>query len=136
MNSLTTGVPGTPLMEGRAIGNIPIQTVTLDAFCWRVGVRPDLVKIDVEGAELLVLRGARKLLSESCPAIILAVHPYWLPYGQSTAQIVEYLEAFGYTVFNSKIDKVRSLHSGEYLCLNAKAKSSAPKISPNKAARN
>jgi FkbM family methyltransferase len=136
MNSLTTGVPGTPLLEGRALGKLSIQTLTLDAFCWKVGARPDLVKIDVEGAELLVLHGASKILSESCPAIILAVHPYWLPCGQSTAQIVEYLEAYGYTIFDSKDAMVRSLRSGEYLCLNAKAKSPDRKISPNKAARN
>jgi FkbM family methyltransferase len=123
MNSLTTGIPGTPLMEGRAIRNISIQTVTLDSFCGMVDIRPNLVKIDVEGAELLVLRGANKLLSEACPVIILAVHPYWLPTGQSTAQIVELLEAHGYTVFDSKGEIVKSLQSGEYLCLNARAES-------------
>ncbi len=123
MNSLTTGVPGTPLMEGRAIGNISIQTITLDAFCWQAGVRPDLVKIDVEGAELLVLHGARKILSESSPVIILAIHPYWLPCGQSTAQIVDLLDAYGYTVFNSKADEVKSLCGGEYLCLRTRVES-------------
>jgi FkbM family methyltransferase len=128
MNSLTTGVPGTPLMEGRAMRNISIQTVTLDTFCEKVDVRPNLVKIDVEGAELLVLRGANKLLSESCPTIILAIHPYWLPSGQSTTQIVEFLEAHGYTIFDSKDDIVKSLHSGEYLCLNAKANSPVPEM--------
>jgi FkbM family methyltransferase len=121
MNSLTTGVPGMPLMEGRDIGKILIQTVTLDTFCREVGVRPNLVKIDVEGAELFVLRGAGRLLGEAYPTIILAVHPYWLPTGQSPAQIAELLKAHGYTVFNSKGNPVESLRSGEYLCLNAKA---------------
>lgn len=125
MNSLTTGVPGTPLMEGRDIGKINIQTITLDTFCKEVGVRPNLVKIDVEGAELLVLRGAGRLLGESYPTIILAVHPYWLPTGQSPAQIAELLSANGYTVFDSKGQPVGSLRSGEYLCLNAKAESTA-----------
>jgi FkbM family methyltransferase len=122
MNSLTAGVPGMPLMEGRDIGNIPIQTLTLDAFCGEARVRPNLVKIDVEGAELLVLRGARKLLSETGPAIILAIHPYWLPAGQSPAQIVEFLGAYGYAVFDSMGRPVRSLRSGEYLCLKADPK--------------
>jgi FkbM family methyltransferase len=121
MNSLTTGVPGMPLMEGREVGMTSVQTITLDTFCEKVGVRPDLVKIDVEGAELLVLRGAGELLGESPPTLILAVHPYWLPTGQSPAQIVELLKAYGYTVFNSKGDPVESICSGEYLCLNARA---------------
>ena len=121
MNSLTAGVPGTPLMQGRDLTTIPIQTVTLDTYCAEACARPDLVKIDVEGAELLVLRGARKLLRESHPALILAVHPYWLPKGQSPARILELLTALGYTVFNSKGQPVRSLASGEYLCLNRQA---------------
>ena len=121
MNSLTSGVPGMPLMEGRDIGKISIQTLSLDTFCREVGVRPNVVKIDVEGAELLVLRGARKLLSEAHPILILAVHPYWLPAQQSSAQIAELLKAHGYKIFNSKGNLVESLRSGEYLCLNAKA---------------
>jgi FkbM family methyltransferase len=124
MNSLTAGVPGTPLMEGRDITTIPIQTVTLDTYCAEAGARPDLVKIDVEGAELLVLQGARKLLRESHPTLILAVHPYWLPRGQSPARIRELLTAHGYAVFDSKGQPVGSLASGEYLCLNGQAESS------------
>lgn len=112
-------------MEGRAIGKISIQTVTLDAFCRDMGVRPNLVKIDVEGAELLVLHGARNLLRESHPAIILAVHPPWLPSGQSTADIVAFLEANGYGVFDAQGHPVRSLRNGEYLCLSRQAGSFA-----------
>ena len=121
MNSLTTGAPGTPFMDGREIRKISMQTITLDTFCNQSNLRPDLVKIDVEGAELLVLHGARKLLGESCPIIVLAVHPYWLPKGQSTQQIFEYLTGYGYTVYDSEGCQTTYLQSGEYLCLNAKA---------------
>jgi FkbM family methyltransferase len=121
MNSLTTGVPGTPLMSGRDIRKISIQTITLDTFCSEISLRPNLVKIDVEGAELLVLRGAAKLMDESCPTIILAVHPYWLPTGQSSQQIFELLTRYGYTVYDSEGCLVEYLQSGEYLCLNTRA---------------
>jgi FkbM family methyltransferase len=121
MNSLTTGVPGTPFMNGRDIRKISIQTITLDTFCSEVNLRPNLVKIDVEGAELLVLRGAGKLLGESCPTIILAVHPYWLPAEQSSQQIFELLTQYGYTVYDSAGCLVEYLQSGEYLCLSTRA---------------
>ena len=121
MNSLTTGVPGTPLMSGRDIRKIIIQTITLDTFCSQDSLRPNLVKIDVEGAELLVLRGAAKLLDECYPTIILAVHPYWLPAGQSSQQIFELLTKYGYTVYDSKGCRVEYLQSGEYLCFNNRA---------------
>jgi FkbM family methyltransferase len=121
MNSLTTGGAGAPFMSGRNIRKTSIQTITLDRFCSEVNLRPNLVKIDVEGAELLVLRGAAKLLAESCPTIILAVHPYWLPAGQSPRQIFEYLSGYGYTMYDSKGYLVEYLQSGEYLCLNTRA---------------
>ena len=121
MNSLTTGAPGTPFMNGRDIRKISIPTISLDTFCSENNLKPNLVKIDVEGAELLVLRGASKLLNQSCPIIILAVHPYWLPAGQSSQQIFELLTKHGYTVYDSKGCLVEYLQSGEYLCLNRKA---------------
>jgi FkbM family methyltransferase len=118
MNSLTNGVPGTSLMEGRDIEKISVHTVTLDKICSEFCVRPNLIKIDVEGAELLVLRGAGKLLRESTPTIILAVHPFWLPPGQSPLQIVEFMKDHGYAIFDSNGDPVTTLRSGEYLCQN------------------
>lgn len=121
MNSLTSGAPGMPLMDGRDIRNISIQTTTLDTFCGQVHLMPDLVKIDVEGAELLVLRGAAKLLEEFYPTIILAVHPYWLPSGQSSQQIFELLTEYGYDVLDAKGSIAKKLQSGEYLCLNKRA---------------
>jgi len=117
MNSLTTGVPGTPLMSGRDIRKTSVPTISLDTFCSEVGLRPNLVKVDVEGAELMVLRGAAKLLDESYPTIILAVHPHWLPTGQSSGQIFELLTGYGYTVYDSERRLVDYLQSGEYLCL-------------------
>ena len=127
MNSLTSGAPGTPLMSGRDIRKTSVQTITLDTFCSEINLRPNLVKIDVEGAELLVLRGAAKLLGESCPIIILAVHPYWLPTGQSTQQIFELLAGYGYKMYDSKGCLVEYLQSGEYLCLSTGAGSAAVK---------
>ena len=44
---------------------IEVQAVTLDGYCSAAGVdRIDLLKIDVEGAEFEVLKGARRLLAE------------------------------------------------------------------------
>jgi FkbM family methyltransferase len=121
MNSLTSGVPGTPLMGGRDIRKSAIDTITLDTFCSERSLRPNLVKIDVEGAELLVLRGAAKLLSESRPIVVLAIHPYWLPAGQSTRQIFELLSGCGYSMYDSKGCPVEYLQSGEYLCVSTRA---------------
>jgi FkbM family methyltransferase len=57
-------------------GEIEVSSVTLDNCIY--GERrlspPDIVKIDVEGAELEVLEGASKTLSEFHPIILVEVH--------------------------------------------------------------
>lgn len=53
----------------------PIQVVSLDDLVARGTVPPpDYMKIDVEGAELLALMGARRVLIEHRPTVFLAVH--------------------------------------------------------------
>lgn len=56
-------------------GSVSVRTVALDDFIRESGApAPDVMKIDVEGAEMRVLRGAGHLLSELQPLIFLATH--------------------------------------------------------------
>ena len=72
--------------------------MTLDRFVFESGTIPELIKIDVEGAELLVVQGAERLLSRYHPLLILGVHSYWLPPSQTVDQIFELLERLGYEI--------------------------------------
>jgi FkbM family methyltransferase len=57
---------------------VPITTTTLDCVFRQSGRTPDLVKVDVEGAEMLVLLGARDLLSlpaETAPVWVMEHSP-------------------------------------------------------------
>jgi len=55
--------------------------------------RPLMVKVDVEGAELLVLQGARQLLRRQRPALLLEVHADFLPrHGQSQKDLEEFMK--------------------------------------------
>jgi FkbM family methyltransferase len=53
-----------------------VPQVSLDAYTAERGVVPDLVKIDVEGGELGVLRGARRLLTTARPIVIFESWPW------------------------------------------------------------
>jgi hypothetical protein len=71
---------------------------SLDAYCQEQGLtRVDFVKVDVEGAEMAVLRGAEQLLRRPSP-------PIWLiemnistsqNFGYSPCDLLRYLESFG-----------------------------------------
>jgi len=67
--------------------------------------RQILVKCDVEGAEMLVLSGARSFLQKSRPALLLSVHPSVLPdYGHTKEQISTFLANLGYDVSVISVD--------------------------------
>jgi FkbM family methyltransferase len=52
---------------------IAVEGVTLDDCSERLGL-PDFMKCDVEGAEVEVFRGARRLLAEKRPTIVCEIH--------------------------------------------------------------
>lgn len=59
--------------EWRAQEGGPVESLTLDRFALSHPA-PSLVKIDAEGAEARVLRGARELLRTSRPMIVCELH--------------------------------------------------------------
>jgi len=55
-------------------GKQPVAAFSCDDFVSVCNVIPSLIKIDVEGGELLVLKGARNLLQKHKPTILLSTH--------------------------------------------------------------
>ena len=55
-------------------GQQPVATITLDDFVGKYAVAPDVIKIDVEGAEADVLRGGADCLQARHPQIFLSCH--------------------------------------------------------------
>jgi FkbM family methyltransferase len=69
--------PGVGSAYGRLseTGRIRVPTVSLDRFCAVRGLPlPNVVKIDVEGAELQALRGAVGILRRARPRVMLSLH--------------------------------------------------------------
>ena len=48
--------------------------ITLDDYCERSGIYPDVVTIDVEGSECHVLEGMSKVMDKTMPIVYLSVH--------------------------------------------------------------
>lgn len=79
---------------------IEVETVMLDDL-HAAGVLPRLrlIAIDVQGAELLVLRGADRILRESRPAVIFEVERELLAeHGLRPTDVSAYLEERGYLI--------------------------------------
>lgn len=56
-------------------GDLEVETVSLDALVHEGAIAPpDYLKIDVEGAESSVLKGAQAILNKNRPIIFLAIH--------------------------------------------------------------
>lgn len=80
-------------------GHILVEAVSLDEFFAERATWPDLIKIDVEGAEYDVLRGARQIIAQHHPVMFVEVHPRLLGnFGASAEQVYAFLRAHGYTI--------------------------------------
>lgn len=53
---------------------VSVPVVTLDSYVAGLRKSPSVIKMDVEGAELLALRGARDLLSSLRPILLIEIH--------------------------------------------------------------
>ncbi|MBM2824187.1 MAG: Methyltransferase, FkbM family [Thermoleophilia bacterium] len=77
-----------------AEGEVEVETASLDTLVEdRVIPPPDVVKIDVEGAELSVLRGARAIMQANRPVVVLSTHGF-----DSHEACCSLLRSLGYAV--------------------------------------
>jgi hypothetical protein len=85
-----------------SIGVEEIAATTVDDYCKREKVeRIDLLKIDVEGAELQVMQGARRMLqSKRIRCLTFEFGQATFDMGNSPAEIEVYLKEMGYKIRN------------------------------------
>lgn len=113
----TDGVDGISpsLREMSRRGTLKVQMNTIDNALENEEIpRPDVVKLDIEGAEILALRGMRRLLGahRSPRTIFIEIHPDFLrAFGSTTERVVEFLESFRYRLDYQKA------RSGQIHCI-------------------
>jgi FkbM family methyltransferase len=115
-NSLTIGGNDVPYVHPEDKTRTTVRSLTLDSFTSSSGIVPDVIKIDVEGAEWLVLEGARQLLAEHHPDLIVGVHPFWLPVSHSVDQILGFVEQLGYEITDAHKVEFEDTYVADYFC--------------------
>lgn len=87
----------TLISEGNDDTTIAVDVTSLDNFCMHSGIVPTHLKIDTEGAELLVLRGSQKILTQHRPIVFCELHPTrWGDFETTEEQITEFLNSINY----------------------------------------
>jgi FkbM family methyltransferase len=72
---------------------IVVPVVTLDSYLMRRAFTPRWVKIDTEGAEIRILKGAQRLLASDA-GIICELHPYaWAEFGNTCDELEQLVAA-------------------------------------------
>ena len=90
-----------PKHGGRLMDTTGARHMTLDQFVTRYNVAAvSLIKLDVDGHECQVLRGARELLRRDKPVLLTEIMPYGLEEtGASLDELLEILAAHGYKLY-------------------------------------
>ena len=92
-----------------AEAGIPVRTVRLDTLLDSGMARPSVIKVDVEGAELEVLRGGSKLLSTYRPVVVISLHGVVDKGIDVDTECLKLLRSLGYTCSRMK--------HGDWVCL-------------------
>jgi FkbM family methyltransferase len=87
-----------PKREKKLKNDIEVQTRIFDECLQDLRInRIDIVKIDVEGAELDVLHGMKLSLSKYQPSVLVEIHPEGLKtFGYTSSDLFEFMESMGY----------------------------------------
>ena len=132
LGSLYGGVNDGPAIQA-------IRLTTLDAYFQEHPIhRLDLIKIDIEGAELPCLRGAQRTIERYRPLLIIEIQAQSAAAaGYRQTDILEYLARFGYTFHkigrNGRLRAVNARSLSDYqnvLCVPGSANESPVTVEP------
>lgn len=88
-----------PDTAGKTSSSVTVPMHTLDDLIARHGLKPTLIKMDIEGSEMRALSGAALTLSKHRPTILAEVDDRMLAAaGSSAAAVLGFLRSQGYSV--------------------------------------
>jgi FkbM family methyltransferase len=89
---------------------VVVPTLDLDSYLGSREARPSFIKIDAEGAEVRVLRGASRVLKEHRPVLVLSTH-----WEEGHLECIDILQGLGYSLAPILGESI--VRTSELLCL-------------------
>lgn len=77
------------------IAKVAVEAITLDEFIAEHGLKPDFIKIDIEGAELMALEGMENCLKTHRPQLMVEIT-------NNVSEVCAFLHAANYQLFNEE----------------------------------
>jgi FkbM family methyltransferase len=68
-----------PDQQAESLAEVVVKSTTIDRYCDDKRIRPDGIKIDVEGSERLVLEGCWNIIETCAPWVLLEFHGKLMP---------------------------------------------------------
>ncbi len=101
-----------------SIGSVKVPVHTLDHWIANETRHPNVVKIDIEGAEVLAFKSMTQLLGNARPIILAAIHPQFMhDYGSGPESITAVLAANEYLTFDMQGRPARPETYNEFVLL-------------------
>ena len=93
-----------------------VAAITLDHYVAEQAIPlVELIKCDVEGAEMLVIEGSQAVLKRDRPKLLLEICPLWMArFGQSPMELWNRLREYGY-LYRVIKDNGEQINSGDFL---------------------
>jgi len=111
-----------------------VPTITIDDLAMKTGWAPELIKLDVEGAESLALQGATETAKKESPAFFVEMHSSKdLPIMENTKAVLQWCVSVNYNAWYLKEKRVlkspeETKGFGKYHLLLLPQKSDFPEI--------
>ncbi|MES2701160.1 MAG: FkbM family methyltransferase [Bacteroidota bacterium] len=97
---------------------IAIEALTLDSFCQKNKVVPEVIKVDIEGAEYWALEGMQQTLKNNNCSVLMEIHDAFLRAhnidGKMFGRVVD---AIGYKVFNTAGQQIGNDEIMQHTCV-------------------
>jgi FkbM family methyltransferase len=83
---------------------VDVRALTLDTVVAQQGIDPDFLKLDTQGAELPILKGAKKTLQENIVAVLTETWCAEVYAGQGlSGDVLSFMHSYGFSLFDINI---------------------------------